>query len=177
MAAPFVVEGPGVPGTQVWSVDASGNTVQSGNLTVAGNTSLGTVTYSTSTVTTMDVTGTLYTQGVINANNGYSSAGSVNFLSGNAVTANGTATISPGTGGTQLADITRDYMLYLGCTTTGGATVLIGPTATATAATIFVGSALTAGTSGVISVRVPAAWYTRITGTTAVFGNQVIVSC
>ena len=33
MAGPFTVEGPGVPGTQVWSVDGSGNTVQSGTIT------------------------------------------------------------------------------------------------------------------------------------------------
>ena len=35
MAAPFLVEG-ATPGTQVWSVDAAGNTVQSGNLTWPG---------------------------------------------------------------------------------------------------------------------------------------------
>jgi len=166
MAAPFVVEG-STPGNQVWGVDASGNTVQSGNMNVLGTTTLVNTNL-----------GTITTTGVTVQNNGINTSGSVNVLIGTQTGLGGTTIISTqGTGGTQLFDTTRDYMQYWECTTTGGATILLGPTATATLATVFVGSVLTAGTSGVISFRTPAGWYTRFTGTTAAFANPVAISC
>lgn len=167
MAAPFSVES-SVPGAPVWSVDAVGNTAQSGNMLVSGTT--------TSNVTVNN--GTITNNGIVLQNNGVNSSGSVNVLVGTQTGAGGSTIITTlGTGGTQVSDMTRDYMLYVETTTTGGATILIGPTATATLATIFVGSLLTAGTSGVISYRVPAGWYTRFTGTTWACANPVAISC
>ena len=170
MAAPFQVEG-ATPGSQVWSVDASGNTMQSGNMAVTGTANLPNGLSNT-------VTGTETITGIIYGQGGYNSSTGVNVLVGTQVGAGGTATIANGTGGTQLSDITRDYMVYMQCTTTGGATIVLG-SAQGNAvgiATVFVGSALLAGTSGVISFRVPAGWYTRFTGTTAVF-NNLAISC
>ena len=163
MAPPFTVEG-ATPGSQVWGVDAAGNTVQSGNCTVSG------------TLTAQ----TLTTNNTIIQNAGINSSGSVNVLVGTQTGAGGTTIISTqGTGGTQLSDTTRDYMQYWECTTTGGATIVIGTAQGSVVgiATIFVGSVLTAGTSGVISFRTPAGWYTRFTGTTAAFANPVAISC
>ncbi len=169
MVAPFQVEN-ATPGTQVWAVDASGNQVQSGNLTMSSTSTL--INLGPSTV------GTLTTTGVVTQNNGINSSGSVNVLIGTQTGLGGTTIITTlGTGGTQIFDTTRDYMLYLETTTTGGATILVGPTATATLATVFVGSLLTAGTSGVISFRVPAGWYTRFTGTTWACATPVAISC
>jgi hypothetical protein len=171
MAAPFSVENT-TPGTQVWAVDAVGNTTQSGNMAVSGTAAIAVATIPTQSI------GSLTTTGVITQNSGINSSGSVNVLVGTQTGLGGTTVITTlGTGGTQIFDTTRDYMLYIETTTTGGATILLGPTATATLATVFVGSLLTAGTSGVISFRVPAGWYTRFTGTTWACANPVAISC
>jgi hypothetical protein len=181
MAAPFTVEG-ATPGSQVWGVDAAGNTVQSGNSSINGTTISG-ATVNNGTITNngpATYTGTATFNSVIVESNGINTSGSVNVLVGTQTGAGGTTIISTqGTGGTQLSDTTRDYMQYWECTTTGGATIVIG-SAQGNAvgiATIFVGSVLTAGTSGVISFRTPAGWYTRFTGTTAAFANPIAISC
>ena len=173
MAAPFVVEG-ATPGGQVWSVDGAGNTVQSGNATITGTLQAASLAGSLAAASV----GTLTTTGVITQNSGVNSSGSVNVLIGVQTGLGGTTLLTTlGSGGTQLSDTTRDYMVYVETTTTGGATILLGPTATATLATVFVGSLLAAGTSGVISFRVPAGWYTRFTGTTWACANPVAISC
>lgn len=154
MAGPFVVEGPGVPGSQVWSVDATGNTVQSG------------------TVTAMSLQAG--TQGPV------AQTGVETFLAGAGVNTSASANvITPTFGvsassGTQLTDTTRDYMVYI--TTTGGGannTLTIGPNSTATAATIMANA--TVGTGVMWSFKLPAAWFVRSAGAAAI-GVQSAIS-
>ena len=156
MAAPFVVEG-STPGTQVWSCDASGNTVQSGNMQVTGTTISG------ATVNN----GTQVNNGITIQNSGVNSSGSVNWL----------ATLGFGVSastGTQLSDHTRDYMVYLTTSAGGaGATVLIGPTSSCTNTISASGSV---GTGVCISYKLPAGWFTMWTTAVAV-GEQFAVSC
>jgi|SRR6185437_12998250 len=76
----------------------------------------------------------------------------------------------------QLADTTRDYTVYLEVTTAGTATsVTIGHTSSANDVTIMASAAATAGQ--VITVRLPAGWYLKWTGTTTAMANQVAVGC
>lgn len=75
----------------------------------------------------------------------------------------------------QLADTTRDYMVYLAVTTSGTATtVAIGPTSTP-ANTILPSSAVTAGQ--LISFRVPAGWFVKWAGTTTAIATQTAIGC
>lgn len=81
-------------------------------------------------------------------------------------------------GGTaiQLADLTRDYMVYLTVTVAGTATsVTIGHTSAASDVTIMSSEAATAGQ--VITFRLPAGWYFKWAGSTTAIGNQVAVGC
>jgi hypothetical protein len=76
----------------------------------------------------------------------------------------------------QLADLTRDYVVYLTVTTSGTATsVTIGPTSAASAATVMASAAATAGQ--VITFRLPAGWYFKWAGTTTAISGQVAVGC
>lgn len=78
--------------------------------------------------------------------------------------------------GIQLADLTRDYMVYLTVTTSGTATsVTIGHTSAASDATVMGSAAATAGQ--VISFRLPAGWYFKWGGTTTAIADQVAVGC
>ena len=75
----------------------------------------------------------------------------------------------------QLADLTRDYMVYLAVTTSGTATsVAIGPTSTP-ANTILPSSSVTAGQ--LISFRLPAGWFVKWAGTTTAFATQTAIGC
>lgn len=81
-------------------------------------------------------------------------------------------------GGTaiQLADLTRDYMVYLTVTVAGTATsVTIGHTSAASDVTIMSSEPATAGQ--VITFRLPAGWYFKWAGSTTAIGNQVAVGC
>lgn len=167
MAAPFVVEST-TPGTQVWSVDAAGNTVQSGNLTVAGTTfatgptALGTVT-------------SLTTTGVITQNNGINSSGSISYLNAT-IGAGGNALLGTAASGTALSDVSRDYMVYL--TSVGGSaagTVTIGTGANATQCFATLYANATIGTGFSYSFRLPAGWFIRAQATVAFL--QTAVSC
>lgn len=85
-----------------------------------------------------------------------------------------TPTFASGTAA-QLSDLTRDYMVYLECTTTGTATTIaIGPTSTP-ANTIMASAACTAG--AVYSVRLPAGWWLKWAGTTTAFATQTAIGC
>lgn len=76
----------------------------------------------------------------------------------------------------QLSDLTRDYMVYLECTTSGTATsISMGPTSAASAVTIMTSAAATAGT--VYSIRLPAGWFLKWGGTTTAFATQNAVGC
>jgi hypothetical protein len=81
--------------------------------------------------------------------------------------ANGTAA--------QLADTTRDYMVYLEVGMAGTALVVkIGPTSTPANTVVSSGVA----TSGeVISFRLPAGWYAEWSATTATLAGQLAVGC
>jgi hypothetical protein len=75
----------------------------------------------------------------------------------------------------QLSDTSRDYTVYLECTTSGTATTIaIGPTSTP-ANTIMASAAATAGT--VYTVRLPAGWYLKWAGTTTAFATQTAIGC
>ena len=156
MAAPFVVEG-STPGTQVWGVDASGNTVQSGNMNVTGTTISGATTNN----------GTQINNGITVQNAGVNSSGSVNYI----------ATLGFGVSaatGTQISDHTRDYMVYLTTTAGGaGATVLIGATSACTSTVTASGSI---GTGVCISYKLPAGWFSMWTTAVAI-GQQNAISC
>lgn len=104
---------------------------------------------------------------VIFANAGTSSAGSAPVLTALGAVS-GTAI--------QLADLTRDYQVYLEVTTSGTATsVTIGHTSAASDVTLMASAAATAGQ--VITFRLPAGWYFKWTGTTTAVANQVAVGC
>jgi hypothetical protein len=111
--------------------------------------------------------GTVAVPGVLAPNAGTSSAGSAPVLTALGAVS-GTAI--------QLADLTRDYLVYLEVTTAGTATsVTIGHTSSANDVTIMSSAAATAGQ--VITFRLPAGWYFKWTGTTTAVGNQVAVGC
>jgi hypothetical protein len=75
----------------------------------------------------------------------------------------------------QLSDKSRDYVVYLECTTPGTATTIgIGHTSAADDVLIMNDAAISAG---VVSFRLPAGWYFAWTGTTTAFGNQNAVGC
>lgn len=102
---------------------------------------------------------------VVSANAGTSSAGSAPVL---------TPTFASGTPA-QLADLTRDYMVYLEIGTAGTANVLkIGPTSTP-ANTVIASGVATAGE--IMTVRLPAGWYLSWTATTATLANQIAIGC
>jgi hypothetical protein len=104
---------------------------------------------------------------IVNLNAGTNTAGSAPVLTSLGAVS-GTAI--------QLADLTRDYVVYLEVTTAGTATSLtIGPTSSANAVSIMTSAAATAGQ--VISFRLPAGWYYKWTGTTTALANQNAVGC
>lgn len=152
MAAPFSIEG-SVPGTQVWGVDAVGNTVQTG------------------TVTAASITGAVQT-GIttfqLGAGNNTAAEANGTVLS--------TLLIAPQqTTGTQIGDTTRDYMCYVICTAGGaGNTLTIGSTSAQGAGTIFAAATMAPGTQ--CTFRLPAGWYIMFNGT-GTFGTQHGVPC
>jgi hypothetical protein len=111
--------------------------------------------------------GTVAVPGILAPNAGTSSAGSAPVLTSLGFTANTAA---------QLTDVTRDYIVYLECTTSGTATTIsIGHTSSANDATIMASAAATAGV--VYTVRLPAGWYLKWNGTTTAFATQNAVGC
>jgi len=128
------------------------NSGVAGNLTVSGTTTLN------STAAFNGITS-------YGAGSGTNSAAAANVL---------TPAFTSGTSA-QLSDHTRDYMLYMECTTSGTALVMaIGPTSTP-ANTVVSSVATTAG--DVYSFRLPAGWFFEWTATTAAFATQTAVSC
>lgn len=75
----------------------------------------------------------------------------------------------------QLADLTRDYMVYLEIGTAGTANVLaIGPTSTPANTVIASGVATT---GEIMTVRLPAGWFLKWSATTATLTNQIAIGC
>jgi len=156
VAAPFVVEG-STPGTQVWSVDAVGNTVQSGTLTA--------VAQSGSYQTGIDI---------LTSGAGFNSSVSANVLGGGTIGAGLAAILGTAASGTQLADTTRDYMVYIGVTAGGAAaTLTIGPANTCVN-TLYAAATCNVGTQ--YAFRLPAGWYIRFQGTAGIT-QQIAISC
>ena len=156
MAAPFVVES-ATPGTQVWSVDASGNTVQSGTL------------YATAQAATYQTGIDILTAGA-----GFNSSVSANVLGGGTIGAGLAAILGTAATGTQLADVTRDYMVYIGVTAGGAtATLTIGPANTAVN-TLYAAATCNVGT--MYSFKLPAGWYIRFQGPAGIT-QQIAISC
>lgn len=76
----------------------------------------------------------------------------------------------------QLSDLSRDYMVYLQIGTPGtGCTVEIGHTSAASDAIVFNNATPTAEES--ITVRLPAGWYLKVTGSATTIASQVAVGC
>ena len=156
----------------------------------------GTVFVTSSTTGTAVIAGPLEVGGQFNSNGltaianvylagtiGYQAAGAginsgaiATSQTGTAVSLAGNALLAVGTGGTQLADLTRDYMVYLNCTTLGSATITIGGTQASGGgtATVYQGSA---AVGQCVTYRCPGGWFTWIKGGTVAFANQNIVSC
>ena len=159
MAAPFQVEG-ATPGTQVWSVDAVGNTVQSGTVTAA------VMNAGTQGATTYNGIQTYA------ANSGDNTSAAAVYLNAT-IGAGGNAILGTAASGTQLSDLTRDYMVYLTSVGGGaGATLSIGPANTAVS-TLYANA--TIGTGFSYSFRLPAGWYIRAQATVAF--TQTAISC
>lgn len=76
----------------------------------------------------------------------------------------------------QLSDLTRDYMVYLQIGTGGGTVTLsMGPTSAGTTVPILTSAA---GVNGeLLTVRLPAGWYLKITLATSTLADQVAVAC
>lgn len=111
------------------------------------------------------VAGAFSVGGKLTLNGGTATAGSAPVLT--PTFANGTAA--------QLSDTTRDYMLYLQCTTSGTAlTIAIGPTSTP-ANTIVNSLAVSAG--ALLTIRLPAGWYLKWAATSAAFAQQKAIGC
>lgn len=102
---------------------------------------------------------------VVNANAGTSSAGSAPVI---------TPTFASGTAA-QLADLTRDYQVYFAIATGGGTVSLsIGPTSTPANAIM---TSATGVNGALISVRLPAGWFLKITLATSTIGSQTAIGC
>lgn len=128
---------------------ATGGSV-TGNLTVTGNST---------------VSGTTTQSGVVSMNAGSNTSGSAPVLT--PTFANGTAA--------QLADITRDYVVYFQIGTAGtGFTLAIGPTSTP-ANTIF--TSATPLSEELLSFRLPAGWFVKWAGTSTTLASQSAVGC
>lgn len=175
-------------GSPVAGIDTSGNETLSGALyllnqaaappVVAGATAVyanssGTITTigpngaaTGSTVTgNLSVSGTTTLTGLETLNGGTATAGSAPVL---------TPTFASGTAA-QLADLTRDYMVYLTIGTAGTAnTLAIGPTSTPANTLI---SNATATTGEMMVVRLPAGWFLKWTATTATLATQTAIGC
>lgn len=103
---------------------------------------------------------------VVNANAGTSTAGSAPVISAPGFVS-GTAS--------QLSDTSRDYMIYIAIATGGGTvSVSIGPTSTPANAIM---TSATGVNGELISVRLPAGWYFKITLATSTIGSQIAVGC
>lgn len=113
---------------------------------------------------TVDGTSTL--TGAVSANGGVNTAGGVAVIASPGFSS-GTAS--------QLSDLTKDYMVYFQIGTGGGTVALaIGP-ANTTVNTIMTAAA---GVSGeLLSVRLPAGWFLKITLVTSTIAGQIAVSC
>lgn len=160
MAAPFVVEG-STPGTQVWSVDASGNTVQSGTLTAA------VMNAGTQGATTYNG---IQTYAV---NSGDNTSAAAIYLNGT-IGAGAAAILGTAATGTQLSDTTRDYMVYIGVTAGGAAATLSIGAANTAVATLYAAATCNVGTQ--YAFRLPAGWYIRFQGTAGIT-QQTAISC
>lgn len=103
--------------------------------------------------------------GLLTLNGGTDTAGSAPVL---------TPTFASGTAA-QLTDVTRDYMCYFQIGTGGGTVALaIGPTSTPANAILTAA----AGVNGeLITVRLPAGWYLKITVATSTIADQVAIGC
>lgn len=130
-------------------IDATGGTV-SGNLSVGGD---------------LAASGTVAAGGVLSANGGTNTSASAPALT--PAFANGTAA--------QLADTTRDYMVYLQVGTAGSAfSLAIGPTSTP-ANVLFASGTPVAGE--MLPFRLPAGWFVKWAGTLTTLASQTAVGC
>lgn len=113
----------------------------------------------------LTVTGAMAVDGVLSAAAGVSTAGSAPAL---------TPTFAGGVAA-QLADITRDYIVYFQIGTAGtGFTLAIGPTSTP-ANTIF--TSATPVSEELISFRLPAGWFVKWSGTGTTLAAQIAIGC
>ncbi len=130
-------------------IDANGGTI-TGNLSVTGDAA---------------VSGVLSSTGILDINGGSDTATSAPAIT--PTLANNTAA--------QLADTTRDYMLYLEVGTAGtGFTLSIGPANTTVDAIV---TSVTPVTGMLFTVRVPAGWFVKWAGTATTLASQIAIGC
>lgn len=108
-----------------------------------------------------EVSGTLKSDGIFAAVAGITTAGSAPAI---------TPTFASGTAA-QLSDVTRDYQVYFTVGTAGTITLAIGPTSTPATTLI---NAQTATAGELISFRLPAAWFVKVTLATATIVQHAI---
>jgi hypothetical protein len=113
----------------------------------------------------LSVGGTLAVAGVLSPADGVNTSGSAPAI---------TPSFSNGTAA-QLADTTRDYLVYLQVGTAGsGFTLAIGPTSTP--ANAIVGG-VTPVAGELFSFRLPAGWYVKWAGTLTTLADQIAIGC
>ena len=158
MIGGFNIDNPGVG--YVAGMDGVGNIWANGTMSVGNAAVTG--------------TGTSTFAGLIAANGGYNSSGSVSVLGGGTIGSGNAAILGTAATGTQLADTTRDYNVYIGVTAGGAAATLsIGPANTAVN-TLYAAATCNVGTQ--YSFRLPAGWYIRFQGTAGIT-QQIAISC
>lgn len=108
-----------------------------------------------------EVSGTLKSDGIFAAVAGITTAGSAPAI---------TPTFASGTAA-QLSDVTRDYQVYFTVGTAGTITLAIGPTSTPATTLI---NAQTATAGELVSFRLPAGWFVKVTLATATITQHAI---
>jgi hypothetical protein len=153
-------------GTNVFGASVGGDTIHRFTSNAKGDLSWGPGNASADVVMSRTATGVMsFTSGILDPQVGTKTTTAAAVLT--PTFANGTAA--------QLSDTTRDYMVYLDCTTSGTATTIaIGPTNT-TANTLVASASFTAGT--MYSFRLPAGWWVKWSGTTTAFATQTAIGC
>lgn len=130
-------------------IDPAGGSI-SGNLAVGGD---------------LAVSGTLSSAGLLDVNAGSSTATSAPAVT--STFANGVAS--------QLADTTRDYLVYLQVGTAGtGFSIAIGPTSSP-ANTVVASATPVAGE--LFTFRLPAGWYVKWAGSLTTLTTQTAIGC
>lgn len=152
-------------GTNIVGSSVAGDTVHRWVMNANGGFSWGSGAASPDIVMTRSAPGVMsFTSGILDPQKGTKTASAAAVLTPAFVS--GTAS--------QLSDTTRDYMVYFTVGTAGTITLAIGSSSTP-ANTLINAQAATAGE--LISFRLPAGWYVKLTLATATLATQTAIGC